>query len=239
MLYLLFLSTFILTLSLFSLLFLSFSLYGKLKRIRPESLSSPAAKDISAPALELTPVESEGLCGDPDSYSDPSQGQGQRRRKKRAKKKSKKSDKEEEQSVGGRDEKKVEECGPCPDSGSQDKPELICLYPFTSSGSATQRRIKQQYDELVKCHESKGLTLVQVGSISLKGTPWFCMHLVGLFSSAMLRETVSKMALRGDEIDSAICLHCHSYLCKKIILSLGFRRIGVVSSYDCVICQII
>lgn len=42
------------------------------------------------------------------------------------------------------------------------KPELVCMYPFTSTGSATQRKIKQQYDQLVKCHESKGLTLDQV-----------------------------------------------------------------------------
>ncbi|CAO2824565.1 unnamed protein product [Amaranthus hypochondriacus] len=41
--------------------------------------------------------------------------------------------------------------------------ELVCLYPFTSSSSATQRKIKQQYDQLVKSHESKGLTLAQVG----------------------------------------------------------------------------
>ncbi|KAK1434205.1 hypothetical protein QVD17_11124 [Tagetes erecta] len=41
--------------------------------------------------------------------------------------------------------------------------DLVCLYPFTSSSSATQRRIKQQYDQLVKSHESNGLTLIQVG----------------------------------------------------------------------------
>ncbi|KAJ9568424.1 hypothetical protein OSB04_004390 [Centaurea solstitialis] len=41
--------------------------------------------------------------------------------------------------------------------------DLVCLYPFTSSSSATQRRIKQQYDQLVKSHESNGLTLLQVG----------------------------------------------------------------------------
>ncbi|KAK1576613.1 hypothetical protein Q3G72_015254 [Acer saccharum] len=46
------------------------------------------------------------------------------------------------------------------------KPELVCMYPFTSTGSATQRKIKQQYDQLVKCHESKGLTLVQVGEFA-------------------------------------------------------------------------
>ncbi|KAL5755719.1 hypothetical protein ACOSQ2_020465 [Xanthoceras sorbifolium] len=46
------------------------------------------------------------------------------------------------------------------------KPELVCVYPFTSTGSATQRKIKQQYDQLVKCHESKGLTLDQVGEFA-------------------------------------------------------------------------
>lgn len=40
--------------------------------------------------------------------------------------------------------------------------ELVCLYPFTTSTSATQRKIKQQYDQLVKSHESNGLTLAQV-----------------------------------------------------------------------------
>lgn len=40
--------------------------------------------------------------------------------------------------------------------------DLVSLYPFTSSSSATQRRIKQQYDQLVKSHESNGLTLIQV-----------------------------------------------------------------------------
>lgn len=40
--------------------------------------------------------------------------------------------------------------------------ELVCIYPFTTSTSATQRKIKQQYDQLVKSHESNGLTLTQV-----------------------------------------------------------------------------
>ncbi|CAK9174493.1 unnamed protein product [Ilex paraguariensis] len=47
--------------------------------------------------------------------------------------------------------------------GSKEKPELVCFYPFTSSSSATQRKIKQQYDQLAKAHESNGLTLFQVG----------------------------------------------------------------------------
>nr|AKM76880.1 AT1G17665-like protein [Pelargonium transvaalense] len=53
------------------------------------------------------------------------------------------------------------------ESGNRVKEELVCLYPFTSSSSATQRKIKQQYDQLVKCHEStKGLTLAQVGQFA-------------------------------------------------------------------------
>ncbi|KAL1829272.1 hypothetical protein ACET3Z_007684 [Daucus carota] len=43
------------------------------------------------------------------------------------------------------------------------KKQVVCLYPFTTSSSATQRRIKQHYDQLVKAHESKCLTLAQVG----------------------------------------------------------------------------
>lgn len=45
----------------------------------------------------------------------------------------------------------------------KEREDLVCLYPFTSSSSATQRKIKQQYDQLVKSHESNGLTLLQVG----------------------------------------------------------------------------
>ncbi|XP_031388970.1 uncharacterized protein LOC116201724 [Punica granatum] len=172
MLSILFFSTFFLTLSLLSLLFLSFSLYtNKLRSPRPESNPDTAAcKDdsISPPAPELSLAESEGLSGQLDRDSDPAQGQGPKRKKKRARKKSKRPDldKEEEQSIGGGDEKKVVGSGLSADLGSRDKPELICLYPFTSSGSATQRRIKQQYDELVKSHDSKGLALAQVGEFA-------------------------------------------------------------------------
>ncbi|KAF8406893.1 hypothetical protein HHK36_006014 [Tetracentron sinense] len=51
-------------------------------------------------------------------------------------------------------------------SVTQDQNDLICLYPFTSSSSATQRKIKQQYDQLKKSHESNGLTLAQVGQFA-------------------------------------------------------------------------
>ncbi|KFK43951.1 hypothetical protein AALP_AA1G195800 [Arabis alpina] len=51
-------------------------------------------------------------------------------------------------------------------SKSEIKPEFVCLYPFTSTSSATQRKIKQQYDQLVKCNSAKGLTLAQVGEFA-------------------------------------------------------------------------
>ncbi|KAG7014022.1 hypothetical protein SDJN02_24193 [Cucurbita argyrosperma subsp. argyrosperma] len=43
-----------------------------------------------------------------------------------------------------------------------DEPELTLMYPFTSSTTVIQRKIKRQYDELMKCQESKELTLAQV-----------------------------------------------------------------------------
>lgn len=52
-----------------------------------------------------------------------------------------------------------------PDSNfeeKKEKEEFVCVYPFTKSSSAIQRKIKLQYDQLVKSHESKGLTLAQV-----------------------------------------------------------------------------
>ncbi|XP_026449280.1 uncharacterized protein LOC113349519 [Papaver somniferum] len=48
----------------------------------------------------------------------------------------------------------------------QEKNGLDSLYPFTSSSSITQRKIKQQYDQLVKSHDSKSLTLAQVGQFA-------------------------------------------------------------------------
>ncbi|KAL2462570.1 hypothetical protein Fot_53807 [Forsythia ovata] len=80
------------------------------------------------------------ICGDPDDKN----GSGQeekKRKKKRAKKKRPDPDGESKKEVDG----------------------LVCLYPFTKSSSSTQRKIKQQYDQLVKSHESNALTLAQVG----------------------------------------------------------------------------
>nr|AKM76864.1 AT1G17665-like protein [Geranium phaeum] len=64
-----------------------------------------------------------------------------------------------------RAKKKKSEDGSVVDSGCPNG-NLVCLYPFTSSSSATQRKIKQQYDELVKCHDAKGLTLPQVAQFA-------------------------------------------------------------------------
>lgn len=54
----------------------------------------------------------------------------------------------------------------------KEKEELVCLYPFTKSCSATQRKIKQQYDQLVKSHGSNGLTLDQVDYFLLSLSPY-------------------------------------------------------------------
>ncbi|KAL4386107.1 hypothetical protein GQ457_09G005800 [Hibiscus cannabinus] len=93
-----------------------------------------------------------------------------KRKKKRGKKKRLDSKSEEEIgeercSFSEDDKKKRGESGRG-GPGSRVKPDLVCLYPFTSTSSATQRKIKQQYDQLVKCHENKGLTLAQVGDFA-------------------------------------------------------------------------
>lgn len=94
-----------------------------------------------------------GSVGEGDLF----ESQSAKKKKKRGKKKRLDSKGEEENEE---DRKKREEPGQsC--SGSQVKPQLVCLYPFTSTSSATQRKIKQQYDQLVKCHGNKGLTLAQ------------------------------------------------------------------------------
>ncbi|XP_022721530.1 uncharacterized protein LOC111278982 isoform X2 [Durio zibethinus] len=91
-------------------------------------------------------------------------GEDQRTKKKKKRGKKKRLDSKGEEANGEErcsfsqeeeKKKKREESG-------ERKPELVCLYPFTSTSSATQRKIKQQYDQLVKCHENKGLTLVQI-----------------------------------------------------------------------------
>lgn len=81
---------------------------------------------------------------------DSGQGQGGKRKKKRAKKK--------RANLQGGDE--TGNWGV--DIGTGSEQELTLLYPFTSSTSVIQKKIKGQYDELMKCQESKELTLAQV-----------------------------------------------------------------------------
>ncbi|KAK4773459.1 hypothetical protein SAY87_028478 [Trapa incisa] len=96
---------------------------------------------------------------------------------KRSKKKSKKADleREDEQSVDESDENEAEKSQLGTEPISQGKLELICLYLFTSSGSAIQRRMKQQYDQVVKSNESIGLTLAQVTPLSFVGQFTNCL----------------------------------------------------------------
>ncbi|OWM76549.1 hypothetical protein CDL15_Pgr005513 [Punica granatum] len=137
----LFFSTFFLTLSLLSPLFLSFSLYtNKLRSPRPESSPDTAARkddSISPPAPELSLAESEGLSGQPDRDSDPAQGQGHKRKKSSRPE----LDKEEEQSIGGGNEKKVVASGLSADLGSWDKPP-VPFYLLGQSHSEDQTAVR-------------------------------------------------------------------------------------------------
>ncbi|KAF7814146.1 AT1G17665-like protein [Senna tora] len=92
------------------------------------------------------PVRPEGRGG---GREDSGEEQREKKKKRKAKKKKMHSQAED-----------CDEHNKGLDSGLRREP--VCLYPFTSSSSALQRKIKQQYDELVKSHESKKLTLAQV-----------------------------------------------------------------------------
>ncbi|KAL6951814.1 hypothetical protein U1Q18_006467 [Sarracenia purpurea var. burkii] len=121
----------------------------------------------SNPSRWASLFSGEGVCDDLVREGSGLEGGGvdsgpedcvKKKRKKRAKKKRTDSPNSKAKDGGG-EERRVEEEG----LGAKGKQELVCLYPFTSSSSATQRKIKQQYDQLVKSHESNGLTLAQVG----------------------------------------------------------------------------
>lgn len=97
--------------------------------------------------------------GSEDEEKDGSGGnQRVKKKKKRAKKKN--SSHLQQEDGGGEDMSEKGNSGPV--SGSRIKADVVCFYPFTSSTSATQRKIKKQYDELMKCNASKKLTLSQV-----------------------------------------------------------------------------
>ncbi|EEF34974.1 uncharacterized protein LOC8266965 [Ricinus communis] len=105
--------------------------------------------------------ERNGLIGDSDYNHNTNRV---KKKKKRAKKK--RLDLKSEEENGAQDKGIEREMDGSDSVSGPVKQELVCLYPFTSSSSATQRKIKQQYDHLVKCNESKGLTLAQVGDFA-------------------------------------------------------------------------
>ncbi|CAN1218092.1 hypothetical protein LINPERPRIM_LOCUS1228 [Linum perenne] len=106
--------------------------------------------------LEILPSDSP-KWDDTEASSAAGDSQRLKKKKRRAKKKRLASKIDENAGAG----EEVRDSGLC---GM--KPELVCLYPFTSASSATQRKIKQQYDQLVKCNEKKGLTLAQVAEFA-------------------------------------------------------------------------
>ncbi|KAK2425195.1 CA-responsive protein [Trifolium repens] len=139
------------SLSLLSLIILSFSLYKCFFKTHnhhpktPPSQNSPSQPDPNSPTHLTKSVLFQTLPSDPDSVLENSEV----KKKKRKAKKKKKMNLE------------TEECANTGwDWGFKLKPD--CLYPFTSSRSVLQRKIKQQYDELVKINDSKKLTLPQV-----------------------------------------------------------------------------
>ncbi|CAA6666165.1 unnamed protein product [Spirodela intermedia] len=95
-------------------------------------------------------------------------GEGEQERDERKKKKKRgKKKKQESQSGGGSDG------GEEPGCGEKDRMEWGggklgpgSNYPFSSLLSATQRRIKHQYDQLVKSNQAKALTIAQVGEFA-------------------------------------------------------------------------
>ncbi|GAU22025.1 hypothetical protein TSUD_111650 [Trifolium subterraneum] len=139
------------SLSLLSLTILSFSLYKRFFKTHnhhpktPPSHNSPSQPDPNSPTHLKKSVLFQVLPSDPDSVLENSEV----KKKKRKAKKKKRMNFETEKSANT-------------GSDSGIKLEPGCLYPFTSSSSVLQRKIKHQYDELVKSNDSKKLTLSQV-----------------------------------------------------------------------------
>lgn len=96
------------------------------------------------------------------------------------------------------------------------KEELVCLYPFTTSTSATQRKIKQQYDQLVKSHESNGLTLAQVHISVLAELKIVFLHL-SAFIFIIFLDTVLNILI--DCISSIILYEHFDYIYEFYICS--------------------
>ncbi|XP_048614168.1 uncharacterized protein LOC106447271 isoform X1 [Brassica napus] len=176
-----FLFSCLLSLSLFSFISATYFLLKASRRraaisnhkLSSESETKLEPSEISESAHYQTGEDDETRCAKSRLYelllcdkkseeeSDWDGDEGVSAKKKKRKRRGKKKKKSEVRG-GGNDESGGDGLVP----KLETKPEFVCLYPFTSSSSATQRKIKQQYDHLVKCNSAKGLTLAQVGEFA-------------------------------------------------------------------------
>lgn len=146
-----------------------------------QTLSAEALN--SASAKWTTFVDGQGCEGDDPKPVSESGSDGRKKKKRKAKKKKMNSGAEEDDALEKSDAEEH--------SGSCTRPESAYLYPFTSSSSAMQRKIKQQYDELVKCNDSKKLTLSQVSlSLSLHIYVCVCVYMLMLIFCLLLSNFV-------------------------------------------------
>ncbi|KAK4395126.1 hypothetical protein Sango_1666900 [Sesamum angolense] len=133
----------------------------------PENLARSLLLEIlpsSSPKWDELFSKSEDFDDDPGVKS--GSGQEEKKRKKKRARKKRPDPNEEER---------------------KEKEELVCLYPFTKSSSATQRKIKQQYDQLVKSHGSNGLTLDQVILPFHELLEWLFSNMFALLNSKRAR----------------------------------------------------
>ncbi|KAJ6842303.1 uncharacterized protein M6B38_302915 [Iris pallida] len=113
---------------------------GKKQHISPAATRLPAADTDPSPP-PMPPAEAAGE---------------EKRRKKRGKKK-----RQGEEAGGVRPS--LEEIVRAAGTAGRTAEECASLFPFSSFASATQRRIKVQYDELVRSNQARKLTMAQVG----------------------------------------------------------------------------
>lgn len=116
---------------------------GKKQHSSPEDTRLPSA-DTDPPPPPMPPAE---VAGE------------EKRRKKRGKKKRQGEEGEEAGGVRPSLEEIVRAAG----TAGRTAEECASLFPFSSFASATQRRIKVQYDELVRSNQARKLTMAQVG----------------------------------------------------------------------------
>ncbi|GAU27434.1 hypothetical protein TSUD_356700, partial [Trifolium subterraneum] len=132
-----------------------------------QSQLSPPDEDNLTPNLIFdTPSPgSENLIKFTEDDPNPTLESGQAELKKKKKRKTKKKMMTNSENEIDDDDKSVEV--EREQSDLKTRPESIRLDPFISSSSAMQKKIKPQYDELVKCNESKKLTLSQIYKLEL------------------------------------------------------------------------